>query len=118
MNRLAKFQLLGPVALFLTVLAAEISVCALSLMPSSEALWFINLKLFLIFQRTYYIFSDVTGIPASQLLLVALPISLLACYGFIRKQTLPLAISSNLSFCYAIFLLVSWNQIEKSASMQ
>src|SRR3954454_16286741 len=100
MNRLAKFQLLGPVAWFLTVLAAEISVCALSLMPSSEALWFINVKLFLIFQRTYYIFSDVTGIPATQLL-VALPISLLACYGFIRKQTLPLAVASNLSFCYA-----------------
>jgi hypothetical protein len=70
------------------------------------------------YSRTYYIFSDFTGIPGSQFFLVALPIFIMACFGVIRKQMLPLAISSNLSFCYAMFLLLSWNQIEKSASMQ
>jgi len=88
------------------------------LVPSSGMLWYINIKIFLIFQRTYYLFSDFTSIPGPEFFLVALPIFLIACYGVVRKQTLPLAVSSNLSFCYAIFLVLSWNQIEKSASIQ
>jgi hypothetical protein len=118
MTRLMKFQLIGPAALFLTVLAAEIAVCALAYMPTSETLWYINLKLFGIFQRSHYVLSDVTTIPGSQLFFIALPIFVTASSGFIRKQALLLAIASNFTFVYASFLLISWNLIEKSASLQ
>ncbi len=118
MNRLAKLQLLGPLALFLAVLAAESAVYALAVAPRSEWLWYVNLKLFVIFQRSHYILSDLTTVPGSQLIFIALPIFVAACYGFIRGRALPLALASNLSFAYAAFLLVSWNMVEKTASLQ
>src|SRR6266576_1233195 len=115
MNRLAKLQLIGPLALFLTVASAEWAVYALAQDPTSELLWYINLKLFGIFQRSHYVLSDVTTVPASQLIFIALPIFLMACYGLARKRALALAIASNLSFMYAGFVFVSWNVIEKSS---
>src|SRR5215208_7016950 len=118
MTRLAKLQVLGPLALLLTVATAEISAYALSYHPSSELLWFLNLKVFLIFQRAHYVVGDVLTTPGAQFFFVALPIFSLACYGMIRKRTLPLALGSNFSFAYAALLLVWWNQIEKSASTQ
>jgi hypothetical protein len=111
MNRIAKLQLIGPVALFLTVLAAEAAVFALSHNPTSELLWYINLKIFGIFQRSHYVISDLIAIPGAQLLFVALPILALAVYGLARSRAFALAIGSNLSFIYAGFLLVSWDPV-------
>src|SRR5262245_2629126 len=108
MNRLAKLQLIGPCALFVTVLAAEAAAFALTLDPTSEFLWYVNLKLFVIFQRSYYLLTDMTLLPASQLVFVALPVLVIACYGVLRKRTLALAFASNLSFIYAGFLVFSW----------
>jgi|SRR5882757_2149017 len=113
MNRLAKLQLIGPCALFVAVLAAELATFALTQDPTSELVWYINLKLFGIFQRAHYILSDVTVLPASQLVFIAAPILALACYGFRRKQTLSLALASNLSFVYAGFLLYSWGASQR-----
>jgi hypothetical protein len=118
MTRLAKLQAVGPLALLLTVGGAEIAACALSSHPSSELLWFLNVKVFLIFQRAHYVVGDVLTTPGAQFFFVALPIFLLTCYGMIRKRTFPLALGSNLSFAYAWLLLIWWNQIEKSASIQ
>ena len=51
MNRLFKLQFLGPFALFSATLCAELAARALQYAPSSELLWFINLRMFGIFQR-------------------------------------------------------------------
>jgi len=118
MTRLAKLQLLGPLALFVVVLGAEASAHALASAPTSEMLWYLNVKPFLIFQRSHYILSGWTSVPSSQLLLIALPIFLIACYGCLRRRALALALASNLSLAYAAFLAAAWNVIEKGVSLQ
>jgi hypothetical protein len=95
-------------ALFVATLSAELAVRALAYAPSSEFLWFLNLKMFAIFQRSYYVLSDLVSIPGFQLLGIALPIFVLACYGLTARRRLPLAVASHLSFAYAAFLLLSW----------
>ena len=108
MGRLFKLQFLGPMALFVATLSAELAVRALAYAPSSEFLWFVNLKMFGIFQRSYSMLNDLVGIQNFQLVGIALPIFLLACYGLAARRRLPLALASNLSFGYAALLLLSW----------
>jgi hypothetical protein len=108
MSRLFKLQFLGPMALFVATLSAELAARALSYAPGSEILWFVNLRMFGIFQRSYYMLSGVVSIQCFQLFGIALPIFLLACYGLGARRRLPLAVASNLSFAYAALLLFSW----------
>jgi hypothetical protein len=121
MNRLIKLQFLGPLAVFFATLCAELAARALDYAPSSELLWFVNLRMFGIFQRSYAMMSelviirggsdamsDIVNLPGFQLFGLVLPIFLLACYGLAAKRRLPLALASNLSFMYAAFLLLSW----------
>jgi len=108
MSRLFKLQFLGPLAVFLATLSAELAVRALAYAPSSELLWFVNLKMFGIFQRSYYMLSELVSLQGFQLFGIALPIFLLACYGLAARRRLPLALASNLSFAYAALLLFSW----------
>jgi hypothetical protein len=121
MTRLFKLQFLGPLALFFATLCAELAVRALDNAPSSELLWFVNLRMFGIFQRSYGmlselviirggsdLMSDVVSVPGFQLFGLVLPIFLLACYGLVAGRRLPLALASNLSFAYAAFLLLCW----------
>jgi len=108
MNRLSKLQLIGPAFLFAAVLAAEAAAYALSMFPSSAPLWYANLKLFGVFQRSYYVVDSYTGIPSFNLLFIALPILLLGCLGIVWRNRLLLAVSSNLSFVYAGLLIHQW----------
>jgi hypothetical protein len=108
MIRLSKLQFLGPLAVFVATLCAELAARALAYDPSSEMLWFVNLRLFGIFQRSYSALGDVARIPGFLLFALALPIFLLACYGLFAGRRLPLALASNLSFGYATFLLLAW----------
>lgn len=108
MGRLFKLQFLGPMALFVATLSAELAVRALAYAPSSEFLWFLNLRMFGIFQRSYYLLSELVSIQGFQLFGIALPIFLLACYGLVAGRRLPLALASNLSLGYAALLLFSW----------
>jgi hypothetical protein len=108
MNRLFNLQLLGPLALFVATLSAELAAQALSYAPSSEFLWFVNLRMFGIFQRSYCMLSDLVGIQNFQLFGIALPIFALACYGLAARRRLALSLASNLSFAYAALLLFSW----------
>ena len=108
MNRLFKLQFLGPLALFVATLCAELAARALSYAPGSEVLWFVNLRMFGIFQRSYGALPEFVTIEGFQLVGIALPIFLLACYGLAARCRLPLALASHLSFAYAAFLLLSW----------
>jgi hypothetical protein len=108
MNRLFKLQFLGPLALFVATLCAELAARALSYAPSSEILWFVNLRMFGIFQRSYGLLSEVVSVPGFQLFGIALPIFALACVGLAARSRLSLAFASHLSFAYAAFLLLSW----------
>ena len=108
MGRLFHLQFLGPMALFVATLSAELAAQALAYAPSSEFLWFVNLKMFGIFQRSYYMLSDVVSIQSFQLFGIALPIFVLAGYGLAARRRLPLAVASNLSLGYAALLLFSW----------
>src|ERR1700739_1905998 len=101
MNRLVKLQFLGPFALFGATLSAELAARALAYAPSSEFLWFVNLRMFGIFQRSYYLLSDLVSIQGFQLFNIALPIFLLACYGLFAGRRFPLALASNLSLGYS-----------------
>jgi hypothetical protein len=108
MNRLFKLQFLGPLALFVATLAAELAARALSYAPGSEFLWFVNLRMFGIFQRSYSLLSEVINIPGFQLFGIALPIFVLACLGLAARSRFSLAVASHLSFAYAAFLVLSW----------
>src|SRR5205085_491839 len=97
MGRLFKLQFLGPMALFVATLNAELAARALSYAPGSEILWFINLRMFGIFQRSYGLLSEVVSLPGFQLFGIALPIFGLACFGLAARSRLSLAVSSHLS---------------------
>jgi hypothetical protein len=108
MKRLFKLQFLGPLALFVTTLSAEIAARALEYAPSSEFLWFVNLRMFGIFQRSYAALSEVVAVQGFQLFGVALPIFALACFGLFAKSRLPLALATHLSFACAALLVLFW----------
>ena len=108
MNRLFKLQFLGPLALFAATLCAELAARALQYAPSSELLWFINLRIFGIFQRSYAMLSELVVIDGFQFFGIALPIFLLACLGLAAKARLPFTVATHLSAAYAGFLVLSW----------
>jgi hypothetical protein len=105
MSRLARLQFIGPALVFAAVLSAECAAYALSRAPSSQILWYANLRLFGLFQKSHYVLATYVDVAYFQLLFVALPLILLASYGLFRRRALALAIASNLSCVYAAFLL-------------
>src|ERR1700719_4713386 len=86
MGRLFKLQFLGPFALFSATLGAELAARALQYAPSSELLWFINLRMFGIFQRSDALLSYLVAIDGFQFFGVALPIFVVACFGLAAKS--------------------------------
>jgi hypothetical protein len=117
MIKLARLQLVGPVVVFLTVLTAEAAVYALAYSPSSRILWFLNLRLFNLFQQSYYVLSSYVQVNSFQLFFIALPLLLAAVCGYVFRRSLLLAVASNLSFVYASFL-VYCSYMYDSASQQ
>jgi hypothetical protein len=109
MNRLFKLQFLGPFALFATTLCAELAARALQYAPSSELLWFVNLKMFGIFQRSDAVLSYYVPIDGFQLFGLALPIFVLACFGLAARSRPAFTVATHLSAAYALFLIVAWH---------
>ena len=109
MNRLFKLQFLGPLALFAATLCAELAARALEYAPSSEFLWFVNLRMFGIFQRSDAVLSYFVGIDGFQLFGLALPIFVLACYGLAAKSRPVFTVATHLSAAYALFLVAAWH---------
>jgi hypothetical protein len=108
MNRLFKLQLLGPLALFAAALCAELAARALQYAPSSELLWFINLRMFGIFQRSDAMLSEIVPVDGFQFFGLALPIFLLACLGLAARSRPAFTAATHLSVVYAGFLVLSW----------
>jgi hypothetical protein len=108
MNRLFKLQVLGPFVLFAAALGAELAARALEYAPSSEILWFLNLRVFGIFQRTHIVLSEFIAIDGFQFFALALPAFALACYGLVAKSRLPFMIATHMSVIYAVFLARTW----------
>ena len=104
MNRLAKLQVLGPAAVLLTVGAAEATALALAHFPTSEGLWYINLKVFQVFQESAFTLPPPLDFSYSQFFLIALPLFAIAIHGHLTKRLFPLALASHLSFIYAGFV--------------
>src|SRR5258708_19820881 len=103
MTRLAKLQVIGPVCLFVAVLGAEGAARALSHSPSSELLWFVNLRVFGIFQKSYYLLSGHVSIQYFQFLIV-MPMFVTACLGLVFTSLPLLLIPRNSTFLYLPFL--------------
>ncbi len=116
MNRLFKLQFLGPFALFVATLCAELAARALEYAPSSELLWFANLRIFSIFQRSHVMLSQFIPIDGFQFFGLALPIFLLACLGLAAKSRLPFTVATHLSAAYAGFLVLSWQTAAPTAA--
>jgi hypothetical protein len=108
MSRLFKLQFLGPLALFLAALSAELSAYALARIPTSETLWYLNLKVFGLFQRSHEALGSYIDVPGFQLYCIVIPIFVLACFGLVARSKLPLAISTQFAAGYAAFLLMAW----------
>jgi hypothetical protein len=108
MNRLFKLQFLGPLALFTASLCAELAARALEFAPGSELLWFINLRMFGIFQRSHALLSGFVTVNGFQFFGIALPIFVLACVGLAAKSRPLFTVATHLSAVYAGFLVLSW----------
>jgi hypothetical protein len=109
MQRSARLQLVGPVALFCAVLAAEAAAYALAQAPSSAFLWYLNLEVFSLFRKSRAALAEAGNLPFAQVLLIAGPIVAIGLVGLLLKNKLCLAISSNLSFCFAAFIALNWH---------
>jgi hypothetical protein len=99
MIRFAKLQIAGPLALFVAVAGAEGAAWALAQSPTSEWLWFVNLKVFGLFQKSHYLVSESITLPYAQLL-IALLLVAAALVGMALKNRLAVSLASNLSFFY------------------
>jgi hypothetical protein len=99
-----QLQFLGPAALFAFILAGEGAAWALGRAPTWEILWYLNLEIFPVLRKSYYIPSVLAEIPHFQLYFIAMPLFALACGGLAVARALPVAIASNLSFIYASFM--------------
>jgi hypothetical protein len=99
MNRLARFQIIGPLALLAAMATAEGAAWALSQMPTSELLWFINLQLFGLFQKSNYLVGELVAFPYAQLAIAAV-LGAAAVAGAAFRSRLALSIASNLSFFF------------------
>ena len=108
MNRLFKLQFLGPFALFAATLCAELAARALQYAPSSELLWFLNLRVFGIFQRSYAMLSYFGVTDGFQFFGLALPIFVLACVGLAARSRPLFTVATHVSVVYALFLVFSW----------
>src|SRR4051812_11346822 len=108
MNRLLKLQFLGPCALFAATVCAELAARALQYVPNSEVLWFLNLRVFGIFQRSDAVLSYFVPIQGFQLFGLAVPIFLLACFALVAKSRPVFTVATHLSVAYAAFLVFSW----------
>lgn len=113
MSRLARLQFLGPVAVLLTVGAAEAAAFALARFPASETLWYVNLNIFQVLQESAFTLPAPLDLPYSQFFLIALPLFAIATYGLLNKRSFALALASHLSFIYAsfVFYCLASNQI-------
>lgn len=109
MKRLAELQLIGPAFVFVAILAAEGAALGLAHDPTSAWLWYLNLRVFGLFQQAHYVLDSLTGISASGLLFVALPALTLGCSGLVLGNRIMVASASHVSFVYAIFLFCAWN---------
>src|SRR5690242_20324229 len=113
MNWAFKLQFLGPCALFAAALCAELAARTMLFVTSSELLWFINLRIFGIFQRSYVvwsIWSEVFSIDGLKFFGLALPtfVFVLASVGLAAKSRLPFTVATHLSVAYSGFLVLSW----------
>ena len=106
MRRSVALQLLGPFALFGALAVSDLAAFALDRAPSSEWLWYFNLKWFAIFEQSHYALKTAFG-GGARLLIVAAPLFVVAL-GVVFRRTLLLAASSNLTFAYVVFAALSW----------
>jgi hypothetical protein len=109
--RSAKLQLLGPLAVATIVIAAEATAYLLAVSPTSPLVWYLNIEVFGIFQRSHYILSDRIPVPFLQLTAVALPLLLLVCCGLAWRRPLLVAAASNFSLLYVLFLVYAWHLV-------
>ena len=109
MSRLFKLQFVGPLVLFAATLCAELAARALEYAPSSELLWFVNLRMFGIFQRSDAILSYFVPVEGFQFFGLALPIFVLACLGLAARSRPLFTVATHLSAAYALFLVVAWH---------
>jgi hypothetical protein len=105
MIRLARLQFLGPLIVLVAVGLAEAAAFALAQFPTSEMLWYLNLRVFTVFQTSYILLCSSWGLPYAQFYLVALPLFVLAAIGLLSRRRFLLALASHLSFAYAGFLV-------------
>jgi len=115
MNRFARLQLIGPFTLAAVIFAAEAAVYGLE-HHTSAFLWYVNLQWFPAFQASYYIISKYISVPYSQLFFVAIPLVVIACAGMWTKRPFLLAIGSNLSFVYTVFVVYAWLHTQTQGS--
>jgi hypothetical protein len=105
MNRRARLQLIGPMAMFAGSLAAEAASQAMASAPSSPTLWYLCREWFGPFQGSRNVLEAGFDVGQWQLLLVGLPLASMAWCGFVFGRRLLLGVAANLNLVYVSFLV-------------
>ena len=103
MTRPARIQMIGPSVVLVAICAAEVSAIALFKWPASEVLWRANLEWFHAIQKSSSFFNAYPN-RGYALVEAALLVFGFGLWGVTSNRPLPVAISTNLSFLYAVFL--------------
>jgi hypothetical protein len=109
MQKPARLQLAGPLALFAALAVAETAAYALAQYPASAFLWYLNLDVFGLFRKSRLLMGEWGAIPFAQLALAA-PLALVATAALVRRGRFLTALASTLGFVYAVFLGYAWER--------
>ena len=109
--------------MLVSILASEAAARALAYAPTSETLWYVNVKVFGIIKKSSvylhdfipYDVRDYLPVVSAQLFVIIAPIFLIACLGLVFRHRLLLALASNLSFICAAFMLFGWYADERQS---
>jgi hypothetical protein len=105
MNRRARLQLIGPMAMFAGSLAAECVSQAMASAPSSPTLWYLCREWLGPFQASRHLLEAGFDVGRWQLLLIGLPLASMAWCGVVFGRRLLLAVAANLNLVYVSFLV-------------
>jgi hypothetical protein len=113
MTRPAAIQMIGPSVMLVAICAAEVSAIALFTWPTSEILWRVNLEWFHAIQKSSSDFNAYSN-RGFGLVEAASLVFGIGLWGVTSNRPLPIAISTNLSFLYAVLLFCGAYMIDSS----
>ncbi len=115
MRILGRVQIIAVVVVLLALLGAEISALALSTMPASEMLWWLNLQVFQGVNALYRHIDHQVGLDYRYSIPYLVALLGLSIFAHARRMRLGLALLSNVAFLMCGFTAYLWYRSQTMA---